>query len=364
MDDDNPSLKHVEQIKIASLRARDIIQQMLNFSRKTDQVRKPINIAHVIKDSLRFLRASIPKSIDIRENVPDVAGIIFADATQMHQVMLNLCSNAADAMQDDGGTLNVELITTYFDMDQALAYQGLNPGPYIRLTVSDTGTGIAPEVHERIFEPFFTTKEQGKGTGMGLSMVDAIVKNHGGHIRVESQVGKGTAFEILLPKVEMSEDVAALTDMTLPNGNSEKVLLIDDEDMILDIGTEMLASLGYQVTVQNDAAAAVEMFSNAPEKFDVIITDLSMPHMTGYEVAKKILNLREDIPVILCTGYGEAITTDRLEAAGIRELLFKPFILREIAQVIRNTLDTPWSKTSKTITYSGLKQESKKNKNN
>ncbi|GAB6096206.1 chemotaxis protein CheB [Desulfatiferula olefinivorans] len=329
---------HLEQINIASLRARDLIQQLLNYSRKSDLLQKPINMATVVKESLRFLRASIPKSIDITENIMDSTGTIVADPTQIHQVMLNLCSNAADAMQETGGSLSVELAAVYLDGEQMERYPGLNPGPHIRLCVKDTGSGIPLDIQKRIFEPFYTTKETGKGTGMGLAMVHGIVKNHMGHINVQSRLGIGTLFEILLPKMDIQEEAPQVIIKPMPKGDNEHILYIDDEDMVLSVGTKILRSLGYKVTPISSGTEAIEVLAAAPQDFDIVITDYTMPKITGLELAKKLSTIRNNIPILLCTGLSGTVPDHKIKESGITDVLYKPFMKSEVAVALRNIL--------------------------
>ncbi len=338
LNPEDDTMRYLDQAKTASFRAKDLIQQLLRFSRKTDQIQKPINIADIVRESLRFLRASIPKSVDIQENIARNGGIIVADPTQIHQVMLNLCANAADAMQEKGGLLSVSLVPVYLSPDQAADYPGLQTGPYVRLLVKDTGEGIPAELQEQIFEPFFTTKASGKGTGMGLAMVHGIVKRQGGHIGVQSEVGRGTTFEILLPKVEFEEVIDLPVNLPVPKGKNEHILLIDDETMILNMGKNILETLTYRVTTVNESERALETFRRAPDQFDLIITDYSMPGTNGYELARQFLQIRNDIPVILCTGFSESMAAEKIRQVGIRKLLLKPVSRHELAETLHEVL--------------------------
>ncbi len=320
------------------IRARDLVKQILVFSRKSGPQRKPLELYPVVNEAVTLLRASIPTSIEIRQETDEKSGAVLADPIQIHQIMMNLCANAAHAMREKGGLLNIRLSHAVLNSETVKTYHNLSPGPHIKLSVSDTGTGIDSSIVSRIFDPFFTTKEVGKGTGMGLSVVYGIVKSYDGDITVETSAGKGTTFHILLPLVE--EKINNKTEETrpLPTGR-ETVLFVDDEEALADIGKKMIESLGYNAIIETDSIEALKTFSEDPDKFDLVITDQTMPHMTGYDLAKHLMDLRHDIPVILCTGYSEMVTPERAKESGIREFLMKPVNRGEIADTIRKVLD-------------------------
>jgi len=252
---------------------------------------------------------------------------------------MNLCTNAAHAMGETGGVLEVRL--SEFDLDENARgeFLDLDSGAYIRLTVSDTGHGMTPEFMERIFDPFFTTKEKGKGTGMGLAVVHGIVKSYGGTIKVKSELGKGSIFEVFLPRIK-SGVIEPKTGISLPvpTGN-ERIMFVDDEKPLMDLGKGLLENLGYEVVARTSSIEALEVFRAQPNRFDLIITDMTMPNMTGMELAKELLQIRPNIPIILCTGFSETVTEEKAEATGIREFIFKPLSARNLAETIRKVLE-------------------------
>jgi CheY-like chemotaxis protein len=251
---------------------------------------------------------------------------------------MNLCANAAHAMREEGGTLEVALQDKVLDVEGASKYPDLSPGPYLMLTVSDTGHGIEKNIIDQIFDPYFTTKEKEVGTGLGLSVVHGIVRSHGGAITVESEVGKGSTFQVLFPAIQ-SEIIEAEEDLgALPRGK-ERILFVDDEEALADSGKRMLERLGYEVVSKVSSREALETFRKQPERFDVVITDMTMPDMTGDKLAKELMNIRFDIPVILCTGYSERITEEMAKEMGINAFIMKPYVMRDFAATIRKVLD-------------------------
>ena len=251
---------------------------------------------------------------------------------------MNLCTNAAYAMREEGGVLTVSQSDVELDVEAAARYPNLPPGSYLRLIVSDTGHGMDRAVMERIFDPYFTTKEPNEGTGLGLSVVHGIVQSYGGVITVDSEPGKGTSFHVVLPRIDREDTPKAETFAPLPTGN-ERILFIDDEKMLVEMGQEMLESLGYDVVALTNSLEALETFRAQPDRFDLVITDQTMPHKTGAELGRELLRIRPDIPIILCTGFSEIITEKQAEATGIRRFLMKPILRREMAQTIRDLLD-------------------------
>ena len=267
--------------------------------------------------------------------------MVLADPTQIHQVIMNLCTNAYHAMNEKGGVLDVSLTDIELDSEFTAKHLNTYPGPYLRLTVSDTGHGIEKKVIDRIFEPYYTTTEKSGGTGMGLAVVHGIVKSHGGIITVYSKPDKGSTFNVFLPRIEHAE-AAKETEIQLgriPTGK-EHILFIDDEPAILDIGKGMLERLGYKVEVRTSPIEALAAFKALSDKFDLIISDMTMPKMTGDELAKELMTIRPDIPIILCTGFSEHINEEKAKTIGIRKLIMKPFIMREMAEAIRQVLDS------------------------
>ncbi len=335
---DSQEYYNLSQVLIAGERARDLVKQILVFSRRTVQARRPLQVSSIIEEALKLLRASLPTTIEIQQKLAAPSALVLADPTQIHQILMNLGSNAAHAMREDGGLLEINLAEVYLDGGDLVQHPDLTPGPYVRLTVRDTGQGMDQEIMGRIFEPFFTTKEVGEGTGMGLAVVHGIVKSSGGEITVSSQPGQGTTFTILLPKVAGEVATASAAPAPLPTGG-DSILFIDDEEMLVNMIREMLKKLGYKIVTQTSSLAALKLFQAQPEKFDLVITDQTMPHMTGMQLAQELRQLRPDIPVILCTGYSEKVSAENVKAAGINELLMKPIIMRNLAETIRKVLD-------------------------
>ena len=297
-----------------------------------------MEISFIIKEAIKLLRASLPTTIQIRHHIEVESSVVFADPTQIHQVLMNLCTNAAHAMDEQGGVLEVGLADVMLDTNDMARYPDLYPGTYVQLTVSDTGQGIDRAVMDRIFDPYFTTKGKGEGTGLGLSVAHGIVKDHGGAISVESEPGKGTTFYVLLPRIESETVPQAEESVPVPMGN-ERILLVDDERSLSETVQMALTRLGYDVTVQTSSIEALEVFRLQPDRFDLVITDQTMPNMTGAELAKEVLHIRSDIPIILCTGFSKTITAAQAESIGIRAFVAKPIITREIAHTIRDVLE-------------------------
>ena len=337
-----PVRRDLEQVLKAGYRARDLVNQILTFSHQSDQERKVIDIVPPVKEALKLLRSSLPSTIEIRQDIaiPPEKGVILADPTQIHQVLMNLCTNAAHAMRDKGGILSVSLSSVETDADAYLVsrYPDLKPGPYVRLTVGDSGHGVDPSILERIFDPYFTTKGPGEGTGMGLAVVQGIVNRHGGMITVNSEIGKGTTFHALFPRIEQKIVPEDMLAEALPTG-SERILFIDDEKPLVDLGKGMLESLGYSVTIKTNSLEAMEAFRAEPDAFDLIITDVTMPAMTDIELAKELMAIRPDIPIILCTGFSELINEKQAKEMGIQEFVMKPFVIRKHAKTIRKVLE-------------------------
>ena len=323
---DSATKNNLFKVLKAGRRAKELVNQILSFSRQSEHELRPIHIGPTVKEALKLLRASLPATIEIHQHIERSPGLVKSDPTQIYQVLMNLCSNAAHAMHDKGGVLKVSLTR-------------MNPYPYLSLTVSDTGHGIAPEILERIFEPYFTTKEKGEGTGLGLAVVHGIVKSHGGTITVESEVGEGATFNVFLPRIEDAEDAEETAAFEpLPTGH-ERILLIDDERALVDIGKKTLECLGYIVSTETNGIEALELFREHPDNFDIVISDMTMPNMTGEKLAKEILKICPDIPIILCTGFSKEMTTEKAMAMGIREFIIKPFSIQELAKTIRKVLD-------------------------
>ncbi len=333
----NPARQNMEEIRTASFRARDVVRQLLSFARQTKLEKKPTNIIPIVKESLKLLRSSIPTSTEIRQNIPIDIDTILADPTQINQVLINLCTNADHAMPD-GGIIKVILKNVELGENATAQYHDLNPGRYVNLIVSDTGHGIPKEEIDRIFDPYFTTKEVGKGTGMGLAVVHGIVKGHTGLITVESEFEKGTTFSMFFPVVEKEAVVETETDEDLPIGN-ERILFVDDEESIAKLGHRRLERLGYKLESTTSPIKALELFRSQPDQFDLVITDLTMPKMTGDKLVKEILNIRSDIPIILCTGFSEKIDEKKAKEIGAADYIEKPLDKRDFAFKVRKVLD-------------------------
>jgi PAS domain S-box-containing protein len=329
--------KHLQAILKATDRAGSLVKQILTFSRKTDQETKPVMPKTIIKEALKLLRASLPSTIEMREVIRSDS-VVLADPTHIHQVIMNLCTNAGYAMREKGGTLEINLDDVNLDTASAEQNPGLSPGQHVKLCVTDTGNGISPEVIERIFDPFFTTKPHGEGTGLGLSVIHGIIKSCEGAISVQSEIGKGTVFQIYLPIIQAEVPIATQKPEAIPRG-TENILFVDDEPMLVDISKKILESLGYRVAVCTASNEALAVFKKDPMAFDAVLTDYTMPKMTGLELAQEIMNIRPDIPIILCTGNTETITQQKGKDIGICECILKPLKIHDLATTLRKIFD-------------------------
>jgi len=330
--------RDLEGVMKATNRAKDLVQQILTFSRDTKQERKPVQLSLIVKEALKMLRSSLPTTIEFHQNIKTGSATVLCDPTQIYQVVMNLCANAAYAMRDKGGELTVSLIDVDIDSEAVMQNPELTPGQYQRLTVSDTGSGMDRATMERIFDPFFTTKAPGEGSGMGLAVVHGIVKSLNGAITVDSEPGKGTTFQVFFPTIQ-SEAASEPEHFAPPPVGNERVLFVDDEAALAAVGQEMLESLGYDVVARTSSIEALKTFQMQPDRFDLVITDMTMSNMTGADLAREIMRIRPDVPVILCTGFSEAISEEKAKAMGIRAFVMKPVVRREIAEVIRRVLD-------------------------
>ncbi|MEE8397948.1 MAG: PAS domain S-box protein [Desulfobacterales bacterium] len=339
MPKEDPNHEYLTQALAATGRAKDLVRQILTFSRQSKQDEKPLAIGIVIKEVLKMLRSSLPTTIEIQQNIEKDTGLIMADPTQIHQIIMNLATNASHAMGDSSGVLKVSVANIETDDLPAEQNPDLRSGSYVKLTVSDTGHGMGHRVMERIFDPYYTTKEIGHGTGLGLSVIHGIVLSHGGAINVHSEPGEGTTFEILFPKIEPVGDGTKIKEKeTIPTG-TERILLVDDEPAMAQIYQSMLKRLGYTVSTRTSSIEALEAFKAQPDKYDVIVTDQTMPHLTGQMMAREMMNIRPDIPVILCTGHSNSMNADLAKAAGMSAFVMKPIAMGEIARAIRDVLD-------------------------
>lgn len=330
--------EHLDSILAASRRARDLVRQILAFSGRQEQKREPMQLHSLVREALSLLRASVPAAVEFRGNIAVVPSVL-ANASELHQVMLNLCTNAWHALQGRPGTITVELAET--EVDEALARQhpDLNPGRYVRLVVADNGCGMSTATLERIFEPFFTTKPLGEGSGLGLAVVHGIVRHHNGGIVVASQPGQGTSFALYFPVFEAEVVALPVQPQPVPRGRGERILFVDDEEPLVHMGKGALERLGYRATALASPLEALTLFSASPLEFDLVITDLSMPGLSGTELARRLVAIRPDIPLVLTTGYSSGITEEAITELGFRELLPKPYDLRILGETIHRALN-------------------------
>ncbi len=333
---DNEKINHnLSQVLKAGHRAKDLVNQILAFSRRTEQERKPVMVIPIVKEMTKFLRASLPTTIEIHQHIQAKSDIVLADPTQIHQVLMNLCTNAGHAMKEKGGVLEISVTDCSITAEQLAVFPDLKPGPHVKMSISDSGHGIPPDVLDHIFEPYYTTKKKGEGTGLGLAVVHGIIQSYQGLIKAFSEEGKGSRFDVYLPIEDIGEVPAAEESELLPTG-SEKVLIVDDEPFIADIIQQTLASLGYDAVGFTSPSEALQAFQQEPHSYDLLITDKTMPDMTGFELAQAIATIREDVPVIMCTGYAEKEDAERIQGSGIREFIMKPPAKKELAVKIRN----------------------------
>ncbi|HSO18105.1 MAG TPA: PAS domain-containing protein, partial [Desulfosarcina sp.] len=328
---------NLRKVLQAGGRARDLVKQILTFSRQSQMDPRPIQIHPIVKEAMKLLRASLPATLQM-DAVVQPAGPVMADPTQIHQLVMNLCTNARDAMEGRDGTLTVILEPFVMEADEAARYPRLRPGTFAKLKVCDTGQGIPAHVLEKIFDPFFTTKGEGRGTGMGLAVVHGIVDRIGGAIAVDSQVGRGACFTIYLPVIDEKPSDVLPASLEVPGG-SERILFVDDEAFQADLGRQLLGRLGYRVSAFTRSPEAWQAFQDDPQAFDLVITDMTMPELTGDELARRIMSLRPDLPVVLCTGYSERIGEETAAELGIRGFVMKPVVIRELALLLRDILD-------------------------
>ncbi len=327
---DEATFEYLEEILKAAKRAKSLVEQVLTFSRSVEKKEVLQFIHPIVKEVMKLMRVTLPTTLTITENVDERCGRVMVDPVQIHQVLINLCTNAAHAMSGRHGVLTVTLKSS-----QA---SGGKSGNWIELIVSDTGSGIEEQMLERIFEPYYTTKEKTSGTGMGLAMVHGIISRQGGYIKVESEVGKGSSFKVFLPIAEGGssiEQVVSLGDLHRGSGN---ILLVDDEDQVVQVTGEILQNLGYTVVGKTSALDAIDVFTKSPDQFDLLLTDLTMPDFTGLELSEKVKEIRADIPIILFTGYSDQVSKDAAIAAGISEYCMKPISMRGLSQVVSKVL--------------------------
>jgi PAS domain S-box-containing protein len=329
--------ENLHEVIVASNRAKDLVTQILTFARQSDETLKPTQVGLVAIEVLKLIRSSIPVTIEIKQKI-ESESLILANPTRIHQIFMNLCTNAAHAMGKDGGILKVNIRDVIINNCSTSTYSGLMMGDYIEIMVSDTGIGIPPDLIESIFEPYFTTKSQGEGTGLGLAVIHGIVESYGGRITVDSELGKGAVFKILLPITKKRKQKCKYKAEQLASG-MEHILFVDDEAPIAKMGAMNLERLGYAVTPRTSSVEALELFRSRSNDFDLIITDMTMPNLTGDKLSVELMRIRPDIPVIICTGYSNIISKERAEKIGIKAFVHKPIAKAELAKTVRNVLD-------------------------
>lgn len=332
--DKDQVLPRLEETKTMILRAKDLIRRILKFSRQDTDERFPLDLGPVIREVLELFRSTLPANIEIRESIQE-CGNVLADTAQMNQVAMNLLANAWYAMRQTGGVLDICLRET----ESMPGITELEGGPFVEIAVADTGIGMDRETLDQVFDPYFTTKAKSRGTGLGLSVVHGIVKNHGGHVFAESQPGIGSVFRVLLPIIDESETPGEACGKTESPAGNERILVVDDEIPITQIMDEILGRLGYTVTQAYSGIKALETFCKTPDDFDLVATDLDMPEMTGLALAEQIWKIRPGIPIILCTGFGDMIAKENAKALGFRKLMMKPILPGDLALAIRQILD-------------------------
>jgi two-component system cell cycle sensor histidine kinase/response regulator CckA len=335
---DSPEHRRLELVLKGANRGRDLVKQILAFSRQSEQDKKPLALNEVVGEGLKLLRPTLPSTIKIITKSLTNDDRFFADPVQMHQILMNLCTNAAHAMREKGGTLEISISDAIVTEGSPGPLPDMTPGEYVTLEVRDTGCGMAPETMERIFDPFFTTKKQGEGTGLGLSVVHGIVKSHDGYVAAESEPDKGTTFHVYLPKIKEHTHPEDKEDLSMAGGK-ERILIVDDEDMLIELNEQRLRRLGYEVIATTSSMEALAIFRKEPDKFDLVVTDYTMPNLTGIDLATELLKANATIPIILCTGYSETVSPERAREAGIKAILIKPFGKRAITETIRGVLD-------------------------
>ncbi|MCP3942139.1 MAG: response regulator [Desulfobacteraceae bacterium] len=331
------SLKEdLREVLTAGGRGKDLVQQILTFSRQTDKKFKPVKVKIIIEEVINFLKSSLPGKIEIKTDIRSNS-LISGDPSQIHQILMNLCTNAEHAMQKKGGILKVELNDVHFDTAQSL-FINLKPGQYLNLTISDQGHGMPPETLAKLYDPFFTTKKKEEGTGLGMSVVHGIIKNHQGAIKVESQLKKGSTFNIYLPIIKKQKSGEVEIKSSTPVG-TERILLIDDDPDLVRMNKRILEPLGYKIETRVSSIEALELFRTDPNRFDLIITDMAMPNMTGEELAQKLLLIRADIPIIICTGFSDNMNKEKARNMGFKAFLHKPILKQKLAETIRKVMD-------------------------
>jgi nitrogen-specific signal transduction histidine kinase/CheY-like chemotaxis protein len=334
----SPVRNDLDEIILAAKRARDIVRQILTFSRKNDIELKEIAIARAVEDALKLFQASIPSTVTLRREIDPNAGHVRGDLTQLNRVIINLCTNAYHAIQESSGEMGITLGVVEFEEKSADRPPSLRPGRHVLIKIFDTGMGISPEDKTRIFDPFFTTKDLGKGTGLGLSTVQNIIHAHGGTITVESEIGAGSTFRIYLPSIEHGEPEPTTRDSIIPTGN-EHILVVDDEEQVIRMQKRLLEPLGYRVTSMTSSLEALLAFRDSPNRFDIVVTDQTMPELTGTKLAGELLRIRPDLPIILTSGYANSVAETQISELGIDAFLPKPISKYDMGHTLRRLLD-------------------------
>jgi CheY-like chemotaxis protein len=335
----NAAQRNLKEVLVAGQRAKELVQQILAFSRQTEYERQPIELKFVVKEVCTFLRASLPTTVKFRQKFSKASTIILGDPIQIHQVVMNLCTNAEHAMRESGGLLELKVEHVTGETAGIGIHPDLTAGSYVRLTVRDTGAGMTQDVAQRIFDPFFTTKGVGEGTGMGLAVVHGIVTSHGGCINVESEPEQGTTFTIDFPEMEsrsfQEENKPLQQEFLMGHGH---ILFVEDEEPLARLGEEAMKKLGYEVMVRTSSVEALEAFRADPLRFDAVVTDQTMPNMTGEALSRALLQIRPDVPIILCTGFSHSMTLEKAKAIGIRAFLFKPLLIKDLGRTLQEVL--------------------------
>jgi PAS domain S-box-containing protein len=337
LPEENPARSSLNEVMNAAQRAKELVYRLLTFSRTNEQEQKPVRMDLIVQEALKLLRPSLPTTIEIEQHLENQSTIL-ADPTQIHQVVMNLCTNAYHAMQEEGGLLKVSLAEVKISLDGLDNHFELGPGDYLKLTIADTGHGMTEQTLQRIFDPYFTTKEEGKGTGLGLAVVYGIVSAHKGSIQVNSFPDKGTTFELYFPCVQYQTMHKPIFHEQPPRGD-ERILFVDDEDSLVRLATQLLEKSGYRVVGHNNPLEALEQFKTDPDQFDLVITDMTMPHMTGYQLIRAIKVIQPEIPIIMCTGYSEKISSEKAKMMGIRAFLRKPLSYNDLTTNVRMAID-------------------------
>lgn len=339
LPESNPAHGSIEEIKMAGLRASSVVKQLLSFSRQSECVLKPINAVSVIDDVIKLISSIIPSTIEIKTKLPDYEIPIIGDAVMINQSLINICTNSAQAMEDTGGQIKINVEKKYMDSHDLKMHSALDQGPYLKIRIQDSGPGIENSIIDRIFDPYFTTKAVGKGTGMGLSIVHGIVQHHKGVVTVKSKLGKGASFTILIPVTDKTVEPGVIKEKSIPHGKG-KILFVDDEEAILKLVKKHLNRLGYKVKTTSKPGKALKKFKSHPEKYNLVITDMTMPQMTGLQLSKELREIRPDLPIIVCSGYSPLIDKEKAKKLNISGYLMKPVAMYDLAEMIQKLLSS------------------------